>query len=344
MKQQFPGFIDIHVHLRDPGSTQKEDFLTGSKAAVKGGFTYILDMPNNPTPTFSPEALQDKIERSKKVAICDIGFHYGTDGTNLSTFEQVWDNPSVFGLKIYCNETTGKYMVSSQETLDAIFNAWESSKPILVHAEGSMLPIVLSLAKKYSRFIHVCHVSTQEDVEIIRSSKLTYKNITAGVCPHHLYLTMKDEALLGNFALMKPPLGSAQDQMALWQALKDGTIDLIESDHAPHTKEEKKSETPTYGVPGLESTLGLLMRSVDEGKLSQDEVKKFIYDNPKRIFSIPEQSDTYIECDPNEPFKIGMGGYESKCGWSPFEGWDVYGKIMKVVIHGKVVYEEGSFR
>lgn len=343
MMQKFPGFIDIHVHLRDPGATHKEDFYTGSRAAIRGGFTFIIDMPNNPTPTFSLQALEDKISRSKQKALCDIGFHYGTDGTNLDTFPQVWSNPNVFGLKVYCNETTGKYMVSNEETLDKIFAAWQSDKPILAHAEGAMVALVIELATKHDKHLHICHVSTDEDIRVIREAKGTNKKLTAGVCPHHLFLTMKDEALLGNYALVKPPLGSAQDESALWEGLADGTIDLVESDHAPHTVEEKLSSTPAYGMPGLETTLGLLFRAVDEAKLEEKDVKKLIYDNPKKIFSIPDQPDTYIECDPKEMYKIGEDGYESKCGWSPFKHWDAYGRVHTVVIRGKTILKEGKF-
>jgi carbamoyl-phosphate synthase/aspartate carbamoyltransferase/dihydroorotase len=342
MTKRLPGLIDIHVHLREPGATQKEDFYTASRAAIKGGFTYLLDMPNNPIPTFSPQALEEKIQLSKK-ALCDIGFHYGTDGKNLETFKTAWENPYVFGLKVYCNETTGGYMVSDSDVLDAIFSAWDCPKPILVHAEGNMLPKVIAIAKKYERRLHICHVSTEEDIRIIRQEKMGYDKLTAGVCPHHLFLTTKDEAMLGNFALVKPLLGSVQDQMALWDGLKDGTIDLVESDHAPHTIEEKKSNNPPYGMPGLETTLGLLFKAVDEAKLTEEDIKKFLYDNPKKIFSIPDQEDTYIECDPDELYKIGEGGYESKCGWSPFAGWEAYGRVSTVVVKGKTVYEEGRF-
>ncbi|MEK7556802.1 MAG: amidohydrolase family protein, partial [Patescibacteria group bacterium] len=146
---RLPGLIDVHVHLREPGATYKEDFETGSRAAVKGGFTYILDMPNNPIPTVTPKRLWEKIALADAKAVCTIGFHYGTTGGNLETFESVWDHPRVFGLKIYCNHTTGELLVEDPVVLEKIFRAWESPKPILVHAEGERLYRAIELAQTY---------------------------------------------------------------------------------------------------------------------------------------------------------------------------------------------------
>lgn len=340
---QWPGLIDIHVHLREPGATHKEDFLTGSSAAIAGGFTYILDMPNNPIPTFSMEALEQKVSLSREKARCDIGFHYGTDGNNLDTFPRAWNHPAVFGLKIYCNETTGKYMVTEEELLDRIFAAWRSSKPILVHAEGNMLPKTLFLARTYQRRVHVCHVATAEDVRIIRKEKAIYDQITCGVCPHHLFLTNDDESRLDGFFRVKPPIGDQSDQDALWEGIHDGTIDIVESDHAPHTKDEKTAQEPAYGMPGLETTLGLLLRAVHEKRLSMELAQALLYDRPKRIFSVPDQQDTYITCDPDEPYRIGEDGYHTKCQWSPFDGWEAYGKVRLVVFRGRPIYQDGRF-
>src|SRR5258708_2631495 len=140
---RLPGLIDVHVHLREPGATHKEDFLTGSRAAVKGGFTFIIDMPNNPTPTISLERLAEKIALSKK-AICDIGFHYGTNGLNTESFAAAAQNPKVFGLKLYCNHTTGEMLLDDPILVEKVFQTWESEKPILVHAEGEKLTTAIT--------------------------------------------------------------------------------------------------------------------------------------------------------------------------------------------------------
>jgi dihydroorotase-like cyclic amidohydrolase len=331
---KIPGLIDVHVHLREPGATHKEDFYTGSRAAVAGGFTSIIDMPNNPTPTITLERLEEKIELSKK-AICDIGFHFGTNGKNTEEFRKVWDHERVFGLKIYCNHTTGEMLIEDEALLEKVFSAWNSPKPILVHAEGKQLVKTLLLADKYKRILHVCHISQKIEVELVRLVKAKGQKVTAGVCPHHLYFTKDSVFKIPGYGVMKPPLGTAEDVGALWAGLNDGTIDIVESDHAPHTIDEKQKEPPAYGVPGLETTLGLMYKAVKDGRIKEDDVIKFLYTNPKRIFNIEEQPDTYIELDPEKSFVVGENGYESKCGWSPFEGMTLYGKPETVVLRGK---------
>jgi dihydroorotase-like cyclic amidohydrolase len=332
---RFPGLIDIHVHLRDPGATYKEDFRSGTRAAVKGGFTYVLDMPNNPSfPTVSIDRLKEKTALVKQKSLCDVGFHYGTDGTNMDSFATAWDDPHVFGLKIYCNETTGELLIRNEKTLDMIFTAWKSDKPILVHAEGDMLTMCLQMAGIYKRRIHVCHVSTIQEIEMVRNAKQKRQTVTAGVTPHHLFLTSSDIHKLGNYAVVKPQIQKEDHRLALWEALKNGVIDLIESDHAPHTRQDKVRSAPASGVPGLETTLGLLLSAKIAKKLTREQIVDFCYTNPKNIFSIPDQTDTYIELDDQKPYIMGSYGYETKCGWSPFDGWELFGKVETVVLRG----------
>ncbi|MBI5619640.1 amidohydrolase family protein [Candidatus Gottesmanbacteria bacterium] len=339
---RFPGFIDVHVHLREPGATNKEDFTSGSRAAVKGGFTYVLDMPNNPgAPTITPERLEEKIRLAGQKAICDVGFHYGTDGHNVNTFPTVWQNPYVYGLKAYCDHTTGELLIEDEMQLEHVFKAWNSEKPILVHGQGETLSTCIELAQTFARRLHVCHVATKEDVEVIREAKKKKQLVTAGITLHHLFLSPADVKRLGNFALVKPEIGGKEDQNILWEALQDGTIDLVESDHAPHTKKEKKRTSPPFGVPGLETTLGLLWKAVHEGKLEQADIIRLLYDNPKKIFNIPDQPATYIALDPKKPYVVGHDGYETKCGWSPFDGWELYGKAETVVLRGKTLVQAG---
>jgi carbamoyl-phosphate synthase/aspartate carbamoyltransferase/dihydroorotase len=334
--------IDVHVHLREPGATQKEDFLTGSRAAIAGGFTFIIDMPNNPIPTFSLKALEEKIKLSKK-AVCDIGFHFGTNGKNLNSFKGAYLHPRIFGLKVYLNHTTGDFLIDDQQVLEQIFTAWESEKPIMVHAEGKKIEECIVLAKKYNRNLHICHISQREEVEMIRKAKKRKLRITAGATPHHLFLTDKDVAKLGPFAMMKPPLGTKKDQDALWRGILDGTIDLVESDHAPHTKQEKLNDKPPFGVPNLETTLGLLYKAVHDKKIKEEDVIRLLYETPQKIFNIPEQKNTFIELDPEKEYVIGQSGYQTKCDWSPFDKWEVYGKVERVVIRNAKVFEDGKF-
>lgn len=338
---RFPGLIDVHVHLREPGATQKEDFSTGSRAAVKGGFTFLVDMPNNPLPTISPERLQEKIALADQKAVCDIGFHYGTNGHNLDTFSRVWDNPRVFGLKVYCNHTTGDLLIEDKKLLEDIWKAWESPKPILLHAEGAQLAFAIDLAKKYKRRIHECHISLAKELELVRQAKQEGVQISAGVCPHHLFLTREDEKRLGAKGTMRPPLATHDDQAALWDGMRNGIIDLVETDHAPHLLAEKEAGTAKFGVPGLETALGLLAKGVQEKKIAEQDITRLLYSNPQRIFNIPIQQDTFIEVDFEKTYTVGKDGYETKCGWSPFEGWELPGLLRRVVVRGETLYADG---
>jgi carbamoyl-phosphate synthase/aspartate carbamoyltransferase/dihydroorotase len=212
----------------------------------------------------------------------------------------------------------------------------------MVHAEGEKVEECITFSKKYNRGLHVCHISQKEEVEMIRKAKKRKLRITAGVTPHHLFLTASDVKKLGKFAFVKPPLDPKRNQDALWQGLTDGTIDIIESDHAPHTKEEKLSEKPAFGLPGLETTLGLLFKAVYDKRMTEQGVIKLLHDNPKKIFNIPDQKNTYIELDSDKPYRVGENGYKTKCGWSPFDGWQVYGKVENVILHGKKIMNRGK--
>lgn len=339
---KLPGFIDVHVHLREPGATHEEDFKTGTEAAVAGGTVFVIDMPNNPIPTFSSEALSEKKKLSDSKEIIPVGFHYGTNGKNLDTFVRVWSDPRVFGLKIYCNYTTGEYLVNDEKMLDGIFKAWDCGKPILVHAEGEQLKTAIALAKKYSRRLHVCHISQAVEIEDICKAKEDGLHISAGVTPHHLFLTDKDSERLKSYALMKPPLGLQSDQDALWKALHDGVIDLIETDHAPHTKEEKESDKPPFGVPGLETALPLLLIKLHKEKITLDEVIRWTFKNPKKLFSVPIEEDTYIEIDMDRAWVLQNTDLKTKCGWSPFNGWQMIGKVTNVMFKGKMLLKNAK--
>jgi len=340
---RIPGLIDAHVHLREPGATHKEDFYTGSRAAIAGGFTFILDMPNNVIPILTKELLEEKIILAKQKALCGVGFYFGTNGKNTEEFAKVFDMPEVFGLKLYCNHTTGEMLVEDKTLLEKVFAEWKSEKPILVHAEGEQLAMVLALAEKYKKRIHVCHISQASEVDMVRQAKIKKVRATAGVSPHYLYLTKEAVLKMKGYAMMKPPLGTQSDQEALWAGLNDGTIDIVETDHAPHTREEKEKDPPAFGVPGLETALGLLCKAVKDGKIKKDDVIKFLYTNPKKIFNIPDQSETYVELDFDLAYTVGEFGYETKCAWSPFAGMILYGKPQTVVLEEKKILEKGKF-
>lgn len=338
---KLPGLVDVHTHLREPGATQKEDFQTGTKAAIAGGYTLIFDMPNNPIPTISPEALEQKISLAKGRIFSDLGFHFGATPTNSQYFNQVKDE--VFGLKVYMNHTTGDLLMEDDTALAEVFSKWPKDKVIMVHAEAETLKKAINLAKKYNQQLHVCHVSLKQEVEQIRQAKKMGLNISCEVSCHHLFLTQDDVARLGSYGMMRPPLPSKEDQDALWQGIDDGTIDMIASDHAPHTKAEKENPAKVVnGVPGLETSLPLLLTAVADGRLTVEKLIEITSTNPRKIFKIPDQPDTYVEAEITNPYTLTSKPLFTKCGWTPFEGMEIQGKVKKVTLRGQVVFENGQ--
>ena len=337
---KLPGLIDPHVHLREPGATHKEDFETGTMAAIAGGFTTVLDMPNNPEPTISPESLQRKITLAGNRVYCDIGFHFGATAKGVEYFEQV--KGEVFGLKVYMNHTTGTLLMEDKEELNRVFAGWPREKPIIVHAEGETLVTAIALARLNNRRLHVAHVATKEDVEMVREAKEKDLPVTCEVTPHHLFLTEADVQALGPFGIMKPSLKTETDRLALWGNLKLGVIDMIATDHAPHTRDEKLSEKPPFGVPGLETSLPLLLTAVAEDKLTLDQVVDLTSTNPRKIFGIGELTETFTEVDLKESYIIDAKNLKTKCAWTPFEGKRVTGRILRVVLRGEIVFDGGN--
>lgn len=343
---QLPGLIDPHVHLREPGAAQKEDFSTGTKAAIAGGYTLVLDMPNNPKPTVTPEALEEKIKLAQGVIpndklasriYCDVGFHFGASSKSIQYFTKVKDQ--VFGLKVYMNPTTGDLLMENDQTLEAVFSAWPKDKVLMVHAEGDTLQKAISLAEKFGNRLHVCHVSLQKEIELIKKARKDGLEITCEVTCHHLFLTDEDVKKLGAYGMMRPPLESREDQQALWQGITDGVIDMIGSDHAPHTKEEKlNSGKVVNGVPGLETTLPLLLTAVWEKRLTLERLIELTYTNPQRIFNTPKQENTWVEVDLGESYTLSNDHLQTKCGWTPFVGMKVTGRVKKVVLRDQLVF------
>jgi len=332
-----PGLIDPHVHLRSPNQEEKEDFHTGTCAALAGGYTTILDMPNNKTPITTSDRLGEKIKIAKDKIVCDVGFYFGSLGDDLSEFEKV--KSEVFGLKLYLNQTTGNFLID-KSSLSRIFSTFDQKMPILIHAEEKAVEDVLNVLKEIKRKVHFCHISLASELKLIAKAKEKGFPVTCGVTPHHLFLNEHDDKKLGPFGRMKPPLRPRKDVDFLWRSLKD--IDVIESDHAPHTLSEKQSDNPPFGVPGLETTLPLLLTAYSEKRLTLDDVTRLCYENPSKIFGIKEPNNTYIEVDLNEEHIIQNKNLFTKCGWSPFNGWRVKGKVNKVFIRGKKVFENGK--
>jgi carbamoyl-phosphate synthase/aspartate carbamoyltransferase/dihydroorotase len=336
-----PGLIDPHVHLRDPGQTHKEDLFTGTSAALAGGFTTVIDMPNNLEPITTEEKLDQKISIARQKAVCDIGFNFGTLGDNFEEFAKIQDK--VIGLKVYLNKSTGKVVVDRHKLLD-IYKAWPSDKPISLHAmlehpEDDVLDFMINAIRKTGKRTHLCHVSGQAELEYIIKAKEEGLPISCGVCAHYFFLNSDDEKRLGSQGIMVPYLKNRSDQDFLWSNLD--AIDCFESDHAPHTLQEKKMDTAPFGVPGLETTLPLMLTAEQEGRLTRKQLLERTYYNPAKIFGIQTDDRTKIEIDMSE-YEIKNEDLKTKCGWSPFAGRKVVGKVKKVFIRGGLVYENGK--
>ncbi len=336
-----PGLIDVHVHLRTPGQTHKEDLSSGTRAALAGGFTRVLDMPNTTPPITDQAILEDKARLVRTMAHCDVGLFVGGSEDNAGSVDRLARSPDPqsrpVGLKLYLDQTHGPLFLPRLDTAIAHMRAWPGV--VAVHAEDWRLVAAIAIARLYDCHLHCCHVSRKDEIGLIRRAKEQGARITCEVTPHHLFLTEADARVLGPLGTMKPGLGTADDRDALWANLD--VVDCVASDHAPHTLEEKRGESPPPGVPGLETTLPLMLNAVHGGRLSLDRLVELLYEGPRRVYGLPAQPDTHIEVDPDERHVLGDAPLYTKCGWTPFSGMEVRGRLKQVVLRSKPVYVDG---
>ena len=349
---KLPGLIDIHVHFRDPGQTEKEDFHTGTQAALAGGVTTVCDMPNNKEPILTYEKLLKKRKIAEKKAVCDFGFYFGTDGGNTNEFAKVKD--LVAGLKIYLNITTGNLLIKDEGLVEKVFALWPKEKVIVVHAEGEKVDLALHLCSRYGNKIHITHVTTRNDLEKVIIAKRNKLPVTCDVTPHHLFLfndqkenilysTLGREKIEYNVSKMivvKPSIALRRDVEYIWEQLT--YVDCVATDHAPHTQAEKKLFDPPSGVPGVETMLPLLLTAVKQKRLTLADIVRLTNANPQKIFGFKQDKQTFVEVDMEEEYEIRNEHLFTKCGWSPFEGWKVYGRIKRVYLRGTKVFEDGK--
>lgn len=336
---KLPGLIDVHVHVREPGATHKEDFRSCTAAALAGGVTLICAMPNT-IPAITDQASFTLIKQLAEAgARCDYTIFLGATSDNYSVIPELASQAA--GLKMYLNETFNTLRLKDLTVWIKHFGNWPNKYPLCVHAEGQTTAAVLLLASLHNRPIHVCHVARKEEIQIIRAAKEKGLPVTCEVCPHHLFLTDKAVEVLGESkSQVRPVLCSEEDQQALWENLD--IIDCFATDHAPHTLEEKTSEKPPPGFPGLETMLPLLLTAVHEGKLTMEDLVNKLHRNPRRIFNLPEQPNTYIEVDLDCEWTIPDAMPFSKSQWTPFTGRKVKGSVHRVVLRGEVAYVEGQ--
>jgi dihydroorotase len=335
---ELPGLVDVHVHLRQPGGEHKEDIRSGSAAALAGGVTMVLDMPNTTPPLADAAALDRKRVLVEQHALCDVGSYIGATETNASEAASLADQ--VPGLKIYLDQTYGPLRMRSLAALIAHFRAWPAGRPVAVHAEGMSTAVAIGLAQSFGRRLHLCHVTRADEIALVRAAKEAGAMLTCEVTPHHLFLTEADARRLGPYGTMRPPLASASDVAALWASLD--LVDCIATDHAPHTCDEKEGESPPPGVPGLETMLPLLLTAVSEGRLTLERLVELTYEAPRRIFRLPSQPETRVRVEPNARYALGSENLHTKCGWTPFEGMSVRGRVRSVLLRGQIACDDGT--
>lgn len=335
-----PGLVDVHTHLRVPGGEHKEDFRTGTAAALAGGFTTILAMPNTSPPLSTPEVTQATFRQAQLDVLCDVGLFAGASPEKIGRLPQL--APYTVALKIYLNDTFGPLRVEDVPTLRACFQNWPGEKMIAMHAEKQSVAVGIGLAAVYGRPVHFCHISRREEIELIADAKAQGLPVTCEVTPHHLFLTEEDARRLGPLGVVRPALATPHDCEMLWQHLD--VVDCIATDHAPHTVAEKQGENPPPGMPGLETLLPLMLTAVHEGRLTLERLIELTVWNPARIFDLPHQEDTMVEVEVGPAWELPDHGYHTRCDWSPFAGMTVRGRVLRTRLRGTTVFEDGEVR
>lgn len=356
---QLPGLVDAHVHLREPGYEHKEDFYSGTVAALAGGVTTLLDMPNTQPPTATPALLADKARRAAAKAVCDVGLFAGATNTEADAYLPAAQKAC--GLKIYVSDTFGSLRIDDLGLMHRLFRTWAEKAeqvgyrqaanpngigPIAVHAEELMLPVCLALSHLYGVPLHIVHVTRRSEIELIRQAKARGYPVTCEATPHHLFLSKEDLPRLGTLGDMRPRLATPDDVAALWENLD--VLDIFATDHAPHTLAEKgigvtpPPANPPPGVPGVETMLPLLLTAVHAGKLTLEQIINRCVTAPQKIYGLPPQPDTHIEVDVDAHYALRNEAMKTRVGWTPFAGMPVYGRVERVVLRGQVVYAGGQ--
>jgi carbamoyl-phosphate synthase/aspartate carbamoyltransferase/dihydroorotase len=339
---RLPGLIDPHVHFREPGATHKEDWGSGTAAALAGGFTLVLAMPNTKPPIFDETTLNATVAAAEAKAHCDYAQYLGAGPENAASAAKLASR--VAGLKMYLDMTFGELRLDDMTLWMSHFERWPKDRPIVVHAESRSMAAALLMAALFDRSVHVAHISLREEVLLIKEARERGIRVTCEVCPHHLFLSEEDLPSLGQAGAgrgeVRPRLASRVDVEALWQNLD--VIDCFATDHAPHTLAEKDSQNPPPGFPGLETALPLWLTAVRDGRLTVDQIVQKACTNPRRIFGLPEQEETWIEVDEAAQYEIHAADQFTRCGWTPFEGWKVTGRVRRVVLRGREACRDGE--
>jgi carbamoyl-phosphate synthase/aspartate carbamoyltransferase/dihydroorotase len=337
---RLPGLIDTHTHVREPGEPYKEDWKSLTKAALAGGFTMIGVMPNTNPPAVDKQSFNNIQNIAAEKVCCDYALHVGATSTNYDQIHELGKNAA--GLKLYLNNTFGPLLLDDVEYWKKHIINWHNNvpdRPIAAHAEldNNVLEDLLLLCGCHDIPIHICHVARKREIELIKQCKEMGAKVTCEVTPHHLFL---DNANCCCHSV-KPPIVTPEDRDALWENID--LIDCFATDHAPHLKENKQRGF-CPGYPGLETALPLLLTAVKDptNKLTLEDIKKKCYTNPKKIYNLPTQPNTFVEIDLDEEWIIPEKMPYTKADWTPFAGRKVCGRVKNVVLRGKQVVRNGE--
>ena len=368
-----PGIIDDQVHFRDPGLTHKEDLHTGSMACARGGITTYLEMPNTNPATITCDALHEKLDRASRRSVVNYGFYIGATGDNVSELQKATRTP---GIKIFIGSSTGNLLVDEQAALERIFA--ETSLPICAHCEDETTvranrerigetsdyadhsrirdhraaeiatARAIDLAQRHRHRFHVLHVSTANEIPLIRAAG---EFVTAEACPHHLLFNIDDYPRLGAKVQMNPSVKTAADNAALWDALREGVIEVIATDHAPHTLEEKQQPYPKSpsGLPAVENSLALMLNAANQGKCTLPQIVSWMCEAPARIWNIknkghiqPGYDADLVLVDLQREHTVRDAEQLTKSGWSPWHGETLTGQPVRTWVMGETVFRDGN--
>ncbi|KAB8154438.1 dihydroorotase [Kordia sp. TARA_039_SRF] len=383
-KHVFPGVIDDQVHFREPGLTYKANIATESRAAIAGGITSFVEMPNTNPQTTTIEKLQEKLDIAKNTSFANYSFMFGGTNDNLDEILKV-DTTQVAGLKLFLGSSTGNMLVDDESVLEKIFSS--TDMVISVHCEdedtirrnlaeykekyGDDIPIeyhpiirseeacflssstAIALAKKTGARLHVFHLSTGKETHLFDNSiPLEEKKITSEVCIHHLWFSDEDYKEKGTHIKWNPAVKKASDRAELWKALLDDRIDVIATDHAPHTLEEKANPytSAPSGGPLVQHALNAMIQAHKQGKISLEKMVQKMCHNPARLFQVKDRGfikegfyADLVVVDLEESYTVSKENVLYKCGWSPFEGTTLDSVVTHTFINGNLAYHEGKF-
>lgn len=388
-KHIMAGGIDAHVHFREPGLTHKADMATESRAAVAGGVTTAFDMPNTNPATVSEDAFTAKMELAKKKACMTLGFHFGATNSNIEEIERILDgkaslSPDVIkGIKVFMGSSTGNMLVDESSTLDRLFSI--KGKPVLVHCEdeetirrnlqtaveryGEDIPFsehenirsrracirssikALEKAIRHGTTLVLCHISTKEEIEMVRAAKANNPSIIAETSCNYLWFSNEDYARMGSRLKCNPSVKTPADREALRNALANGLIDTIGSDHAPHLQEEKEgtyTKAPS-GLPSIQQSLPVLLTIAREEDIPLTRIAAVFSENASDLYKLrtgkvmPGYEADLVIFDKEKRFTVRNEDQYSKCGWSPYDGETLYGTIETVFVGGRIIYKDGKF-